>query len=69
MEVKPALALPTGLEVTALEVSEHVLTLTVVSTQVHPACPLCGVPAVRVHSRYTRQVADLPCGGRQVRLR
>jgi hypothetical protein len=25
------------------------------------------VPAVRVHSRYTRQVADLPCGGQQAR--
>lgn len=69
MEVKPALALPAGLEVTALEEMENVLTITAVSTQVHPACPVCGMPAVRVHSRYTRQVADLPCGGHQVRLR
>jgi transposase len=68
MEVKPALALPAGLEVTALEVMENVLTITAVSTQVCPACPLCGMPAVRVHSHYTRQVADLPCGGQQVRL-
>lgn len=68
MEVKPALALPAGLEVTALEVLENVLTLTAVSTQVRPACPLCETPALRVHSRYTRQVADLPCGGQQVRL-
>ena len=69
MEMKPALALPEGLEVTALEVMENVLTISAVSTQVHPTCPLCGMPAVRVHSRYTRQVADLPCGGQQVRLR
>ena len=69
MEMKPALALPAGLEVTALEVMENVLTISAVSTQVHPTCPLCGMSAVRVHSRYTRQVADLPCGGHQVRLR
>ena len=48
MEVKPALALPEGLEVIALAVMENVLTVTVDSTQVRPACPLCGMPAVRV---------------------
>jgi transposase len=42
--------------------------MTTVSTQVSPACPLCGTPAARVHSRYLRQLADLPCGGQQVRL-
>ncbi|HEY7122971.1 MAG TPA: transposase family protein [Ktedonobacterales bacterium] len=68
MEVKLVLALPAGLAVTALEILENVLTITAVSTQVRPACPLCGTPALRVHSRYTRQVADLPCGGQQVRL-
>ncbi len=68
MEMKPALALPEGLDVTTLEVIDDVLTITAVSTQAHPACPLCGMPAVRIHSHYTRQVADLPCGGQQVRL-
>jgi zinc-finger of transposase IS204/IS1001/IS1096/IS1165 len=68
MEVKPALALPEGLEVAAIEVMDKVLTITVVSTQVCPACPLCGEPSTRTHSRYIRQVADLPCGGQQVRL-
>jgi transposase len=68
IEVKPALALAEELEVTDIEVIDKVLTVRAVSTQVHPACPLCGMPALRVHSRYTRQVADLPCGGQQVRL-
>ena len=68
MEVKPALALPEGLEVTDIDVIDKVLTITAVSTQSHPACPLCDTKAARVHSRYTRQVADLPCGGQQVRL-
>ena len=60
MKVKPVLALPEGLEVTNIEMVDEVLTITAVSTQVHPCCPLCGTPAWRVHSRYTRQITDLP---------
>jgi hypothetical protein len=66
--VKPALALPGGLEVRGIEVIDAVLIITAVSIQKTPCCPHCGIPATRVHSRYTRQVADLPCSGQQVRL-
>jgi hypothetical protein len=31
--------------------------------------PLCGSRSQRIHSRYDRQVADLPCAGKQIRLR
>ena len=68
MEVKPALALPQGLEMTGIEMIDEVLTVTLVSTQISPCCPLCGTAARRVHSRYTRQIADLPCGGQPLRL-
>ncbi len=68
MKVKPVLALPEGLEVTDIEVIDEVLTITAVSTQLYPCCPLCGTPARRVHSHYTRQITDLPCSGQQVRL-
>src|SRR5712675_596975 len=68
MEVKPALALPEGLEMTGIEMIDEVLTVTLVSTQMSPCCPLCGTAARRVHSRYTRQIADLPCGGQYLRL-
>src|SRR5258708_6218356 len=68
MKVKPVLALPEGLEVTAIEMIDEVLTITAVSRHVSPCCPLCGTPALRVHSRYTRQITDLPCSGQQVRL-
>jgi transposase len=47
---------------------DEVLTITAVSIQVDPCCPLCGTPALRVHRRYTRQITDLPCSGQQVRL-
>lgn len=68
MEVKPALALPNDLEVTGIERIDEALTVTMVSTQFSPCCPLCGVAARRVHSRSTRHVTDLPCGGNPVRL-
>jgi len=68
MDVQPALALPNGLEVREIEMSDTVLTITAVSTQMCPCCPHCGAPASRVHSRYTRRLTDLPCGGQQVRL-
>jgi transposase len=32
------------------------------------ACPICGVESNRVHSRYRRALADLPCFGKAVRL-
>lgn len=32
------------------------------------ACPGCGVPSGRVHSRYVRRLADAAIGGREVRL-
>jgi transposase len=68
MEVKLALALPEGLEVTKIEMIEEVLTITAVSNQVSPCCPLCHTKATRVHRRYTRRLADLPCSGQQVHL-
>ncbi len=67
-EAKPTLALPNGLEVTEIDVSDEGLAITAVSTQMHPCCPLCGTPASRVHSRYMRQIADLPCSGQQVHV-
>ena len=41
--------------------SEHRLTLNLTSTQIQAACPICGQPSHRVHSRYERTLADLPC--------
>ena len=46
-----------------------VITLVASTCQTHAACPRCGHPAERVHSRYTRTVADLPWQGVAVRLR
>lgn len=42
---------------------EHRLTLNLTSTQTRAACPICGQHSHRVHSRYERKLADLPCVG------
>ena len=44
------------------------LTLLVRSTQPSVPCPLCATPARRIHSQYTRTLADLPWADYHVRL-
>jgi transposase len=45
------------------------LTVNLATTAPTAVCPLCGTDTRRIHSRYTRHLADLPCFGRRVRLR
>lgn len=68
MKIEALLGLPEGLEVGSFDVSDQVITLTVVSTQQNPCCPLCGRSASRVHSHYRRQLTDMSCAGRRVRF-
>ena len=44
------------------------ITLLVRSTQPSVPCPLCAIPARRIHSRYTRTLADLPWAAYRVCL-
>jgi transposase len=44
------------------------ITLLVRSTQTSVPCPLCAIPARRIHSRYTRTLADLPWAAYRVCL-
>jgi transposase len=48
--------------------SASLMTLHVTSTQTAVRCPVCSVPATRIHSRYTRTLADLPWATYRVRL-
>jgi transposase len=68
MKVESLLGLPKGFEVTSIERTDDGLTISVVSTQAAACCPLCSSSARRVHSHYTRAIADLPCAGQHVRL-
>jgi transposase len=60
---------PGGLVFDSVSDSTDSIILTVRSETAAGNCPLCGVPSRRVHSRYLRCVADLPCAGREVRFR
>jgi transposase len=68
MLVSQLLSFPADVEVEELLLENQVLTLVLASTQPTKCCPVCSQPSPRVHSRYTRTLADLPCQGRLVRL-
>ena len=53
-------------ELDAVSVEDNRMSITARSTQHAGNCPQCRSISARVHSRYTRTVADLPCAGRQV---
>lgn len=57
-----------GLHLECVEVVGDQVEIEVAAQQPAARCPLCGIPSTHVHSRYQRTVADLPCGGRRVRL-
>lgn len=58
-----------GLGLDDLVLSPTTATAPVVSTVFSAAWPRCRTPSDRVHSRYRRTVADLPCQDRVVTLR
>ena len=68
MDVAALLLLPPGLEIDRIGAGATALTVSVTSRLPTSTCPLCGTSATRIHSRYHRTVADVACGGRQVRL-
>jgi transposase len=68
MHASPLLPLPTGLEIVTIETVDDRLQVQVISTKEGPCCPLCGQRSTRVHSHYTRKVAEIPSGGFCVQL-
>src|SRR5215510_6387630 len=52
-----------------VQITPHAITLCLRATAQAAPCPLCALPASRVHSRYTRSALDLPLQGRPVVLR
>jgi transposase len=59
---------PAGLELERLIIKPHGVSLFVRTTTSRANCPVCGHRSSRVHSRYTRTVADLPWHGVPVTL-
>lgn len=60
--------LPENMAITVVHPTELTLTIDLACSDPTACCPLCHQPSERVHSKYQRTVADVPCGGRQVRL-
>lgn len=58
-----------GVRVERIAIDGEVVTVEAVPTATEGRCPACGVPSERVHRRYVRVPRDLPCGGRQMRVR
>src|SRR5438874_2320731 len=56
MEGSPFLPLPEGLYIERVTASANELLVQVLSSSPKACCPLCGVLASRIHSRYTRLV-------------
>ncbi|SRR5579884_44942 len=59
------------LTLVSIEVNEEakMITATAKTTGSVANCPVCGHSAHRVHSKYLRTLADLPCSGQRVRWR
>jgi transposase len=57
-----------GLKLEEVAIDAEIVSLSVESTCPSVACPVCGQKTARFHSRYLRTLADLPWGGRSVRL-
>ena len=68
MEGSPFLPLSDELHIERVTPSANELLVQISSSSPKACCPLCGVQAWRIHSRYTRRVADLPCVGQHVTL-
>lgn len=68
MLVSQLLSLPADVVLEEVVLANQTLTLLLSSTRTTGYCPTCLQPSTRVHSRYTRTLADLPCQGRLVRF-
>ncbi len=62
------LLLPADLAIEAVFPTQTHLTVQVTCRLQSACCPLCQQPSERIHGRYGRSVADVPCGGRRVTL-
>jgi transposase len=60
---------PSHLRLEYLRADTNLITVILSATGSETRCPLCNNPARRIHSRYSRTLADLPWNGVAVRLR
>ena len=69
MEISSFLGFPSTLTVDRVERSAEGLTVYLHATTSPVCCPRCGTAGSRIHSLYTRTVADLACVGQRLILK
>lgn len=69
LSILPQAFLPAGLPTPTVTIGDGRVVLTTQAVGSPAACPSCGRPSGRTHSRYERRLADLPWQGRQVEVR
>jgi len=60
MEIQPFLPDPAGVRCVVVRFDRGIVTVELTATESAIPCPDCDQPSHRVHSRYTRTLADLP---------
>ncbi len=69
MELSQLFRLPSGLRLLKVSVLPGALCVEALACRRTSPCPRCQIPSERVHSSYTRTLADLPCVGRRLIVR
>jgi transposase len=69
MEISSLLGFPSTLAVDRIERSAEGLIVSIHATTSTVYCPLCGTVGSHIHSRYTRNVADITCVGQHLILK
>lgn len=69
MLLSQLLRAPVGSRLVRTDFDGVTLTLGIATTNPNASCPVCGHESWRVHSRYTRSLAEEPAFGHQVRLK
>jgi len=62
------LGLPAHMRLEQIEITPSTLVLSLAVETPEAACPLCQQMGSRVHSHYTRTLADLPCVAKNLQL-
>ena len=56
------------LQLDQIQLADQMILLTIRATHPSAVCPSCGQSSTRIHSRYTRTIADLPWADKMVQL-
>jgi transposase len=68
MDESCLLALPEGMLIEQIQITENGVIVVVVATSPTSCCPLCSQASSSIHCHYRRTLRDVPCAGRRVQL-